>query len=47
MADDKHDAEPKQKTQPKKGEPVEVPVPKKADVLRDLAKAAKAPDKKL
>ena len=29
-----------QPTQPKKGEPVEIPVPKRGDVLGDLAKVA-------
>lgn len=32
--------EPKQPTQPKEGEPVEIPVPKRGDVLGDLAKVA-------
>jgi hypothetical protein len=38
------DREPTQKTQPKKGKPVEIPVPKKADVMSFLEKAAKTPD---
>ncbi len=37
MFDDKR---PKQKTKPKKGKPVEIPVPKKGDVQRDLLKIA-------
>lgn len=36
--------EPTQETQPAKGEPVKIPVPKKADVLADLKKAAQAQD---
>ena len=32
---------PTQKTSPKKGKPVEIPVPKRGDVFRDLKKAAK------
>lgn len=35
--------EPKQKTQPAKGKPVEIPVPKRKDVLRDLEKVAGGP----
>ncbi len=42
VADDKQ--EPTQKTQPKRGKPVEIPVPTREDVMRDLAKAA-APEK--
>lgn len=38
MADDR---EPKQHTQPKKGKLAEIPVPKRADVMRDLRKVAK------
>ena len=34
------DDEPTQPTQPKTGEPVEIPVPKREDVLRDLKKVA-------
>jgi hypothetical protein len=37
MADER-----KQPTQPKKGKPVTIPVPKREDVLRDLKKIAKA-----
>jgi hypothetical protein len=33
--------EPKQDTQPKKGEPAQIPVPKRSDVLRDLGKVAR------
>ncbi|HVR32029.1 MAG TPA: hypothetical protein VMS74_04885 [Acidimicrobiia bacterium] len=32
---------PTQETKPKKGKPVEIPVPSKRDVLRDLKKIAK------
>lgn len=38
------EAEEGQLTKPKKGKPVEIPVPKRADVLHDLAKAATTPD---
>ncbi len=31
-----------QETQPKRGKPVRIPVPKRQDVFRDLAKVAKA-----
>jgi hypothetical protein len=37
-----------QKTRPKKGEPIEIPIPKRRDVLRDLDKLTrdeKQPDK--
>jgi hypothetical protein len=34
-----------QKTRPKKGKPVEIPIPSRDRVLRDLAKVAK-PEKK-
>jgi len=44
MADDDHDAEPTQQTQPKKGEPITIPVPKKDDVMKFLEKVAKTPD---
>ncbi len=43
MADEKR--EPTQKTQPKKGKPVEIPVPKRSEFDRLLAKAEK-PSKK-
>lgn len=33
-----------QQTQPKKGEPIEIPMPKKGDVMDFLEKAAKTPD---
>ena len=33
-----------QLTQPKKGEPVEIPVPKREDVLDALERVARAPD---
>jgi hypothetical protein len=38
--------EPTQPTEPKKGEPVEIPVPTRDQVLRDLAKASKPVDPK-
>ena len=41
---DKHEAEPIQQTRPKKGTPVEIPVPKKGDVMDFLEKTAKLPD---
>jgi hypothetical protein len=44
MADETHSAEPTQQTRPKKGEPIEIPVPKKGDVMDFLEKAAKLPD---
>jgi hypothetical protein len=37
-------SQPTQQTQPKKGEPVEIPVPKKRDVIDFLEKVAKTPD---
>jgi hypothetical protein len=43
----RHDDEPTPKTQPtqpKKGKPVEIPIPKKGDVMSFLEKAAKTPD---
>lgn len=40
MAGKHHDDEPTQKTQPQKGEPVEIPVPKRDDFERLLKKAA-------
>ncbi len=43
MAQDRR--EPTQKTQPKKGKPVEIPVPKRSEFDRLLAKAEK-PHKK-
>lgn len=36
-----NERKPTQPTQPKKGKPAEVPVPKRSDVLRDLSKVAK------
>src|SRR4051794_11514934 len=39
--DDVDEKQPKQKTRPKRGRPVEIPVPKREDVLRDLAKVAR------
>jgi hypothetical protein len=33
--------EPTQKTQPKKGKPIDIPVPKREDIERLLSKAAK------
>lgn len=43
MADD-HDSEPTQQTQPKKGEPITIPIPEKADVMTFLEKTARLPD---
>lgn len=46
MADD-HEPEPTPKTQltqPEEGEPIEIPVPKKGDVIDFLKKVAKTPD---
>jgi hypothetical protein len=40
MADEK----PTQQTQPKKGEPITIPVPKRGDVMAFLEKTAKLPD---
>jgi hypothetical protein len=34
---------PTQETQPKEGEPVEIPVPTREEVFRDLGKVAKPP----
>lgn len=42
----KREEPPKQKTQPKKGKPVEIPVPTRDAVLRDLEKAARVAGKK-
>lgn len=36
--------EPTQKTKPKKGEPVEIPVPDRDDVFKMFEKVAKTPD---
>ena len=33
-----------QRTRPKKGEPIEIPVPKRGDVMAFLEKTAKLPD---
>jgi len=44
MPDDDHDAEPTQQTKPKQGEPIEIPVPKKGDVMDFLEKTAKLAD---
>jgi hypothetical protein len=44
MANEHDHKEPTQKTRPKKGEPVTIPVPKKGDVLSFLEKVAKTPD---
>ena len=37
---DNHEAEPMQKTDPKKGDPVEIPIPTRDAFLRDLEKVA-------
>jgi hypothetical protein len=39
-----HDREPTQQTKPKKGRPIEIPVPKKGDVMDFLEKTARTPD---
>ncbi len=39
-----HDSEPTQHTRPKKGDPVEIPVPTKGDVMGFLEKVATTPD---
>jgi hypothetical protein len=44
MAENKQGPEPTQQTQPKKGEPVEIPVPKRKDVMDFFEKTAKLPD---
>jgi hypothetical protein len=44
MPDPSQDAEPTQQTKPAKGKPIEIPVPKKRDVMDFLEKAAKLPD---
>jgi hypothetical protein len=41
---DKQEREPTQQTQPKKGKPIEIPVPKRGDVMDFLEKTAKLPD---
>jgi len=43
MGRDKQETGPAQPTQPVKGEPVEIPVPERDDVMRDLRKMAKPP----
>ena len=43
MSEDKA-AEPTQQTKPKKGRPIEIPVPKRGDVMHFLEKTAKLPD---
>jgi hypothetical protein len=48
MADDNHNSEPTQQTQPKKGEPIEIPVPKIGTIrpaIRKLAQPDKSPGK--
>lgn len=44
MTDD-HEPEPTQPTRPKTGKPLEIPVPKKRDVLDFLERVAKTPDR--
>jgi hypothetical protein len=44
MTDPSQESEPTQQTRPKKGEPIEIPVPKKGDVMSFLEKTAKTPD---
>jgi hypothetical protein len=43
MAENKA-TEPTQHSRPKKGEPVEIPIPKRGDVMDFLEKTAKLPD---
>jgi hypothetical protein len=43
MAEDQQEREPTQLSQPKKGEPVEIPVPKRGDFERLVTRAAKTP----
>jgi hypothetical protein len=48
MADETHGAEPTQLTHPKKGEPVEIPVPKIGAIraaIRKMAQPDKSPGK--
>jgi hypothetical protein len=42
--DDQQEPSPTQQTQPKKGEPIEIPVPKRKDVMDFLEQTAKLPD---
>jgi hypothetical protein len=44
MADRKHAQEPTQKTQPKKGNPIQIPVPKVSTIRAAIRKVAQ-PDK--
>jgi hypothetical protein len=46
MADDMHDAEPTQHTQPKKGKPVEIPVPKVSTIRAAIRRVAQAQEPK-
>jgi hypothetical protein len=39
MADDKHERQPTQQTQPKRGEPIEIPVPKEEDFEKLVRRA--------
>jgi hypothetical protein len=39
-----NEPQPTQQTKPKKGRPIEIPVPKKGDVMDFLEKAARTPD---
>ena len=41
---DPHEPEPTQKTAPKEGEPVEIPIPTERDVMDFLRKTATTPD---
>lgn len=43
MSADKQESKPTQLTQPKKGKPIEIPVPTEADVIGLLEKVAHAP----
>ena len=44
VENDQHDAEPKQQTKPAKGEPIEIPVPKREQIEDLIDRAAKPLD---
>lgn len=46
MAYENHEPKPTQKTQPKKGEPIEIPVPKVSTIRAAIRKVAKPDDKR-
>jgi hypothetical protein len=43
MGDEQQEREPTQLSQPKKGKPIEIPVPKRDDFEQLVTRAAKAP----